>query len=109
MANEIGAAIMAQPNASRVLKKWDFDMERARLVEATRADFTHGSSLETFAAMEYGALQDLYGARFYFSHRVDLHAELKRLATRTEGDGIPAIIELRKEVIGYVSACKAGK
>lgn len=44
-----------------------------------------------------------YGAPFYLSHRVDLHSELKHLATREEGPGSPAKIILKSEVIDVVS------
>lgn len=44
-----------------------------------------------------------FGARFWLAHRVDLHAELKLLATRDEGPGNPVRIETGCEVVGYVS------
>lgn len=44
-----------------------------------------------------------YGAKFYLAHRVDLHAELKLLATQFEGQGRPVVIETGCEVVGYVS------
>jgi len=103
MGSEIGAAIHIQPNATRVLKKWDFDISRARLVEAQTGAFCRGDTLEAFSELRYGDVEERYGAKFYFAHRVDLHNELKLLATGDEGPGKKVVIELRKEVTGYVS------
>ena len=108
MLHEVGAAIHVQPNATRVLMKWDFDVKRARLVTSRSAFFVHGDSLKVFSEQHYGDndVVEKYGAEFYLSHRVDLHNELKRLATREDGPGNPAKILLRKEVVNYVSVWK---
>lgn len=45
-----------------------------------------------------------FGVKFYMAHRVDLHAELKFLATREEGPGQPVRIETGCEVVDYVSS-----
>lgn len=83
--------------------RWGFDVKRARLVTSRSAFFVHGDSLEAFSEQYYDDTEQKYGAEFYLSHRVDLHNELKRLATREEGPGSPAQILLRKDVRGYVS------
>jgi salicylate hydroxylase len=102
MLQEVGAAIHVQPNATRVLVRWDFDVRRARLVTSRSAFFVHGDSLEAFSEQYYEATEKKYGAEFYLSHRVDLHNELKRLATMVDGPGRPAEVLLRKEVRGFV-------
>jgi salicylate hydroxylase len=43
-----------------------------------------------------------YGAAFYLSHRVDLHNELKFLATREDAEGKTVKVLTGKEVVGYV-------
>lgn len=105
MLQEVGAAIHVQPNATRVLNKWDFDVKRARLVISRSSFFCHGDSLKAFSEQHYNDNETVekYGAEFYLSHRVDLHNELRRLATREDGPGTPAEILLRKKVRGYVS------
>lgn len=72
------------------------------------AFFVHGDSLKAFSEEFYDAveIEKKYGAMFYLSHRVDLHNELKRLATTEDGPGKPAEILLRKEVKSYVSTTK---
>lgn len=104
MAYEVGAAIHVQPNASRVLAKWDFDFEGAHLVTSRSAYFHQGDSLEIFSEEHYeeGTVKEKYGSEFYTAHRVDLHNELKRLATTEDGPGSPAKILLKSEVVGYV-------
>lgn len=52
---------------------------------------------------EEGSFQRDYGANFWLAHRVDLHSELKLLASRLEGPGKPVKIETGCEVVGYVS------
>lgn len=103
MAQEVGAAIHVQPNATRVLERWDFHFSGARLVTSKSAFFVHGGSLKAFNEQIYDRIEEKYGAGFYLAHRVDLHNELKRLATRQDGPGSPAEILLRREVRSYVS------
>ena len=105
MLHEVGAAIHIAPNATRVLVKWDFDVKRARLVTSRSEYFCYGDSLKVFSEKQYedNKIVEKYGAEFYLSHRVDLHNELKRLATRDDGAGKPVEILLNKEVKAYVS------
>ncbi|RDW75683.1 hypothetical protein BP5796_06504 [Coleophoma crateriformis] len=101
MLQELGAAINVCPNASRVLLHWGFSPSRARLVTARTAAFIKGDTLDLIDEQVYVDMEGKFGAPFYFAHRVDLHSELKHLATREEGVGKPAVIELRKDVVGY--------
>ncbi|RDW82364.1 hypothetical protein BP6252_03476 [Coleophoma cylindrospora] len=102
MLQELGAAINVCPNASRVLLQWGFSPSRARLVTARTAAFIKGDTLDLIDEQVYVDMEGKFGAPFYFAHRVDLHSELKHLATREEGGvGKPAVIELRKDVVGY--------
>lgn len=103
MLHELGAAIHVCPNASRVLLHWGFSPSRARLVTARTAAFMKGDTLDMIDEQVYLDMEDKFGAPFYFAHRVDLHSELKHLATGEEGTGKPATIELRRDVVGYVS------
>jgi len=104
MAHEVGAAIHVQPNASRVLGKWGFDFKGARLVTSTSAFFHQGDSLKVFSEEQYedGSVREKYGSEFYLAHRVDLHNELKRLATGEDGPGCPTKLLLKREVLDYV-------
>lgn len=70
-----------------------------------RADGTTlGDSHET----DVGYVAEAFGAPWYFAHRVDLHDELKRLATQQEGEGEPAVVHLKSEVTEYVRRLQLG-
>ncbi|PQE20123.1 salicylate hydroxylase protein [Rutstroemia sp. NJR-2017a BBW] len=90
LSQEVGAAIHVQPNASRVLLSWGFNTERARFVTATSGLYANAKDLKPIDEQFYDHLESEYGSKFYYSHRVDLHDELMRLATGEEGEGIPA-------------------
>lgn len=98
---EVGAAIHVCPNASRVLLSWGFNPERARMVTARRSIFVLGSSLQPVFEFDCSSVPETYGAPWLLAHRVDLHSELRRLATVQEGPGAPAEIVLNSEVIAY--------
>ena len=63
----------------------------------------HADTLEPIHFSELVDIESVYSAPWFLSHRVDLHNELKLLATQDEGPGEPAKIHLRAEVTGIVS------
>ncbi len=99
--NEIGAAIHMASNASRALLAWGLDPQHARFVTAKRGLWKMGDSLETIREADFTFYEERFGAPWFLTHRVDLHAELKRLATGT-GPGFPAKPHLNTEVVAYV-------
>lgn len=106
--NEIGAGIFVPPNASRPLLAWGFNPDRARLVKAKCTFRANGPTLSQFMEADLGIIESQYGAPWYLAHRVDLHEELRRLATGRgeEGEqpaGEPATVHLGSEVVRYVS------
>ena len=116
--NEIGAAIHVAPNAARALLAWGLDPIRAKFV-TTRCSFrAKGDTLEKFHVGVGDYIEERYGAPWWLAHRVDLHDELKRLATESEcwvsgfthwnglaqTLGTPATVHLKSEVVAYVSA-----
>ncbi|KAF7923727.1 uncharacterized protein EAE98_007545 [Botrytis deweyae] len=101
LSHEVGAAINVQPNAARVVAKWGFDFERARLVAAKSVTVTSGNELVDTHVIEWSNMKEKYGTSSFYSHRVDLHTELKLLATGEEGEGKPAVIYNRCEVVDY--------
>ncbi|KAF9895153.1 hypothetical protein FE257_000055 [Aspergillus nanangensis] len=103
LLRENGAAINVCPNVSPVLREWGFDNDRARMGIARRYVLALGNTLETKQDVEYPDFLQLYGGHWLVAHRVDLHSELKRLATDPDGPGKPAELVLRSEVINYDS------
>jgi len=102
MVSEIGAAINIQPNASRVLSKWGFNFSRARLVEGQKFVLGNGATLQPNYTLDYSGVENEYGDKLYFAHRVDLHSELKLLATMEDGLGTPVVLVPGKNVVGFV-------
>lgn len=100
--NETGAAIHIPPNAARPLLSWGFDPVRSKLVVVKSSYRASGTTLERLHMMTHDSLQEEYGAPWFFSHRVDLHTELKRLATGPEGSGVPVQVHLSSEVVEFV-------
>lgn len=62
----------------------------------------HADTLEPITFSEYNDIDSVYSAPWLLSHRVDLHNELKMLATQDDGLGEPAKIHLKSEVTGIV-------
>lgn len=77
---------------------------KARFVTCKKSFRAHGDSLVKFHEGDDGYITKKFGSPWYFAHRVDLHEELKRLAKSEEGEGRPATVELKSEVVGYVGS-----
>ncbi|GKT44440.1 FAD-dependent monooxygenase OpS4 [Colletotrichum spaethianum] len=127
--NEIGAAIHVCPNAARALLAWGLDPVKAKFVLVKCSFRAKGDTLEKFHVGTEDYIEERYGAPWYFAHRVDLHEELKRLATEpserhanghgesngtaangvngharsSNGLGQPVAVHLRSEVVAYDS------
>ncbi|QKX54140.1 uncharacterized protein TRUGW13939_01224 [Talaromyces rugulosus] len=98
-ANEIGAAINVGPNAMHVLRAFDFDVVRARFLKVQEGLQVNGHTLETTHSLTYEDYERKFHVPWYFSHRVDLHNELKRLALNGS-DGFPgAKLHLAKPLV----------
>jgi salicylate hydroxylase len=98
-SREVGAAINVCPNASRILLQWGLDPHKSRMVTAREQKVVLGSTLETIVNVDCSNFDKTYGAPFFFAHRVDLHNELRRLATTTVDN--PVKITLNSRVISY--------
>jgi salicylate hydroxylase len=102
--NEVGAAIHVPPNASRALLAWGLDPVRAKFVTTKSSYRAYAKTLERFhEGTTEAEIPIQCGAPWYLAHRVDLHEELKRLATEPDGQGSPVTVLLKSEVVKYVS------
>ncbi|KAJ2897396.1 FAD-dependent monooxygenase OpS4 [Zalerion maritima] len=99
--NEIGAAIHLCPNAARALLAWGLDPVRAKFVVCKCSFRAKGDTLEKFHVGKEDYIEEKFGVPWFLCHRVDLHEELKRLATEPEGAGTPAEVHLKSEVVKY--------
>lgn len=103
MNNEVGAAINVPPNAARLLLAWGLDPAKERFVAARSILIGVGATLQVLHLNPMGdRIAERYGAPFYLAHRVDLHDALRRMAVGAEGQGEPAKVMLRSEVVAYV-------
>jgi salicylate hydroxylase len=59
-----------------------------------------GDSLDPVAKADFSSAEQMFGAPVWAIHRVDLHNELRRLATSETELGCPVKIHLASEVIG---------
>ncbi|GKT44842.1 FAD-dependent urate hydroxylase [Colletotrichum spaethianum] len=80
--SEVGAAISTPPNSSRILAHYGFDFERARATGVENIIFYEDpSNTDDKKVVPCTDYTSTYGAHWYLFHRVDLHSELRKLAT----------------------------
>lgn len=97
--NGIGAAVSIPPNATRILDRWAFDWPKARPEEKKQIRMVDARTLEVTYQDSFEDVEALYGSRWWSVHRVDMHGELRRMATG-EGVGEPVRIRLGSGVVG---------
>ena len=103
LLQETGAAISIAPNASPVLRSWGFDPALSRMVAIKTGSILNGTSMEMVVPNYYANIEENYGLPIYSVHRVDLHDQLKALAIGENGPGLPCKLQVRAEVVDYVS------
>ncbi|KAL1983996.1 hypothetical protein VTN96DRAFT_9681 [Rasamsonia emersonii] len=81
--SEVGAAIHSSPNATRILKYWGFDFERAQALDLEQHHLLKGSTLELLQVTDLTHIPAKYCNRYLSFHRVDLHSELRRLTVES--------------------------
>lgn len=101
LLQETGAAISIAPNASPVLRHWGFDPALSRMVALKTGSIVNGSNMETIVPNYYANIKERFGSPVYSAHRVDLHDQLKVLATGDDGPGQPCKLHVRSTVVDY--------
>ena len=99
-SEEVGAAITVPPNASRVLRSWDLDFAKARMVKFQGVEYVTDQGEKT-SYVDFSGYGETYGAPYLLSHRVDLHEALRDMATSTNGLGTPAKIINGAHITSY--------
>lgn len=99
---EVGAAIIATPNAGRILAEWGFNTAAAQGSLGTEARTIDAHTLEClkFNRLDRNGLHH----RVMLYRRADMHNELKHIAKSNYGDGVPVIMSLGSEV-SHVKCC----
>ena len=91
---------MVTPNGARVLSRFGFSFPAAQAVQIDIWNVVKGDNLNSVAHVDLSSAEQMFGARVWAIHRVDLHNELRRLATNDIEPGCPVKIHLASEVIG---------
>ena len=73
------------------------------MVAMEKGGIFNGTTMEVIVPNYYTNMKATYGFPVYSVHRVDLHNQLRLLATREEGPGDPVDIQLKAKVVDYVS------
>ncbi|TNY24092.1 hypothetical protein DMC30DRAFT_420671 [Rhodotorula diobovata] len=96
LKEEVGAAIHLGPNASKIALKWGLSLEK---LNSPEVNFYHemGADGPTHFKIPIRAREE-FGAPWLLNHRVDLHAELRRLATREDDLTAPAVVRTASRV-----------
>ena len=90
------------PNGTRVLEHWGFDPVKAGGIENIQVRRPKGDTLEPMApTLNFSNVDKLYGNKWYFYHRVDMHRRLKDLAEEAG-----AVIRLGNQVMDV--DCESG-
>ncbi|SCV74180.1 BQ2448_6612 [Microbotryum intermedium] len=101
MKSEIGAAIHLGPNASKIALQWGLDLAALNSPEV-QSYVEKSAKGDTLIAVPSDPRKG-FGAPWLLNHRVDLHNELRRMATTPDLPGKPATIQTAAKVVSVVS------
>ena len=73
------------------------------MVAISAGGLYNGTTMEEVSANYYHNIKETYGVPLYTVHRVDLHNQLRLLATQEDGPGYPVDLQVRADVVDYVS------
>jgi salicylate hydroxylase len=97
--NELGAAISVSPPATRCLDRWGFDYNKAQPTANTFLITSKGDDMTVLSTEIFEDCEEVYGAKCWMFHRVDLHKGLLELATGKNGEGNPAKVKLESAAV----------
>ncbi|KAI5450866.1 hypothetical protein NCC49_002607 [Naganishia albida] len=94
---ELGAAVHLAPNAHRLIQNWGGDLYQYGAVPNRNVkEYTKSGHVKYNIPVDTKAE---FGVEWVLCHRVDVQAELHRLATRPDGPGEPAKVLLNSRVV----------
>ncbi|KAH8726889.1 hypothetical protein GQ44DRAFT_825459 [Phaeosphaeriaceae sp. PMI808] len=97
-ANELGAAVHLAPNANGLLRRIGLIPEAGGANKCLRLSQWLPNGRELFS-VDLDAQAGRWQHPWQLAHRVNLHNELKRLASCEEGKGKPAVLRTRCKVV----------
>ena len=77
--NEVGAAIIIGPNATRIMSRWGFDFDKAGALDYAQMRRFRADTIELDSEDHFNGIKETYGDRWLLFHRADLHSGLKDL------------------------------
>lgn len=104
MLHELGAAITFKPNVGQVLASWNFDPAQSAMTVLTGLSLIDGTNMQTLVSTWYKDCEATWGHPICSAHRVDLHTQLRQLATQAEGPGRHCEVRERAKVVDYDAA-----
>ncbi len=73
------------------------------MVAMRKGSLIDGTTMQVVIPNYFHNCEETWGTPMYSVHRVDLHNQLRLLATQKEGQGFPVDIQVRSKVVDYVS------
>ena len=73
------------------------------MVAISTGSLINGTTMEVITPNYLQNIEETFGVPLYSVHRVDLHNQLRLLATQKDGRGYPVDIQVRAKVVDYVS------
>ena len=72
------------------------------MVAISTASYLNGKTMKMILPNYLQNIEETYGTPLYSVHRVDLHNQLRLLATQEDGPGHPVDVQVRTKIIHYV-------
>ena len=73
------------------------------MVAIRNGSLIDGTNMQVLIPNYYKDCESTWGLPMYAVHRVDLHTQLRVLATQQEGPGRPCDLQVRSKAVEYVS------
>ena len=80
--NEVGAAIVIGVNATKILRGWGFDFEKAGALDYSQMRRVKADTAELDSEEYFVDIKQRYGGRWLMFHRADLHNGLRELVEK---------------------------
>jgi len=80
--NEVGAAIVIGVNATKILRQWGFDFEKAGALDYSQMRRIKADTAEVDSEELFVDIKQKYGDRWLMFHRADLHNGIRELVEK---------------------------
>ncbi|KAG6368792.1 hypothetical protein INS49_003006 [Diaporthe citri] len=91
----------SSPTPRGCCNHWIFVPERSGMVAIRKTSLIDGTNMEVLVPNYYKDCEYNWGISMHAVHRVDLHTQLRQVATEKEGPGRPCDVQVRSKVVEY--------